>query len=86
MQIAANKTHKPVEYLGLSFTKPLSNFKIHNFDYIATLYNQYDKHGTLPFPGCLTEQPNKVIEAFNVIKALILEESERQQKQQKQKR
>lgn len=47
-------------------------------------YQMYQK-GVLPFPGALTEQPNKVIEMFRVIDSHVAEKTERQIKQMNQK-
>lgn len=85
MKAAQKQKFNPQTTLGLTFTKPFSEFHFDGFDFVAGLYNQFDSHGTLPFAGPLTDQPNKIIEAFNVIKALTIEaENKAQAKQQKQ--
>lgn len=64
--------------LNVSFhTK--NNFKYPYFSYIITLFNQY-KAGMLPFPGCLTEQPAKIIEIFDVLSQLQYEYEEKSRK------
>lgn len=80
MQSASSKQKRSVETLGFIFTKPLTHFKLDNFDYLASLFNNYDKYGNLPFQGPITENPAKVIEIFNIIKALL---SEKQSKEEK---
>lgn len=40
-------------------------------------YQMYQK-GVLPFPGALTEQPNKVVELFRVIDSHVSEKTEKQ--------
>lgn len=76
----------PIKSLGLLFTKPLRNFPCDEFDYYTLLYGQYDKHGTLPFPGSLAEQPAAVIEIFNVLKALVNEAEEKERKNQERRK
>lgn len=49
------------------------------FGYIYTLYNQY-KQGVLPFPGSMSEQPAKIIEIFDVLQQLELEQEEKTRK------
>jgi hypothetical protein len=56
-----------------------NNFKYPYFSYVLNLYSQYKK-GSLPFPGSVSEQPAKIIEIFNVLEQLELEQQEKQRK------
>jgi hypothetical protein len=40
------------------------------FGHIWTLSDSFEKHGVLPFPGSLTQQPALIIEAFDVLRGL----------------
>lgn len=81
--VRAQAKFNPVTTLNLTFSKPFKEFEFDQFGFVATLFNQFDKHGTLPYSGSLTEQPNKIIEAFNVIKALNAEQEAKEQAKQK---
>lgn len=70
----------PVKTLNMTFTKAFRNFPCEGFDYLTTLFGQYDRHGVLPFAGSLSEQPAKIIEVFNVLKALSFEAQAKEQK------
>lgn len=72
-------------FLGLRFTESLKKFPCYYFDFYMTLFNQFEQHGTLPFPGSLADQPNLILEIFNVLRRLNNEEQAKQAKaQQKQ--
>jgi hypothetical protein len=59
----------PVTSLGLTFRKPLSNFKSDVLSYSLTLFENYER-GALPFPGSVSEQPAQIMEIFGVLQAL----------------
>ena len=58
--------------LNLHF-KTLGRWKYDKFDFVYTLFNQYDKNGVMPFPGSLSEQPAKIMEIFNILVQLTSE-------------
>lgn len=70
----------PIQSLGLRFSSPLDEISYPLMDYILVLFSQYDQHGTLPFPGSLSDQPAKVIEIFNVLQSLKLEQETKARK------
>lgn len=75
----AMKKSNAVTTLGIDFTRPMHELKEPNFEFIASIYTQWDRFGTLPFSGALTEQPNQIIEALFLLQALKHEQMERQQ-------
>lgn len=75
----------PVTSLGVKFTQPLRNYPCLNFDFYMTLWSQYENHGTLPFMGCLVDQPAFVIDVLNTLKALVNESREKERKRQEKK-
>lgn len=54
-----------------------NNLKYDYFTYVLNLYNQY-KRGCLPFSGPVSQQPAKIIEIFNVLEQLELEQQDKQ--------
>jgi hypothetical protein len=73
-------TFNPVETCGLLFTRPLDSITFSPMEYALGLFLQFDRHGTLPFPGSLTDQPSKIIEIFNVLQSLRLEQESKARK------
>lgn len=71
------------EFLNLRFYKSLSNYPDYYYDFKLNLYLAYENHNILPFSGCYSDQPNKIIETFNVIKALINEKQDKDNKKKK---
>lgn len=75
--------------LNLDFGKPLAEFPCYEFEFYMNLYLANRDHGTLPFEGCLADQPNFIIEVFNIIKSVSFEiqdkERKKQEKQNKRK-
>lgn len=63
----------PKKVLNVIFSKPLKHFTS-EYAFLFLIYGQYRKHGTLPFKGSLSEQPNRIMEAFSVLEALIQEQ------------
>jgi hypothetical protein len=80
--VRAQQKFNPVTTLGITFSRPFSDYKFDQFGFVATLFNQFDQHGTLPYAGSLTDQPNKIIEVFNVIRALNTEQQDKIQAKQ----
>lgn len=74
-----------VRSLNIKFTRPIEEFKYSQFGYVLTLYRAYKEHGTLPFPGSISEQPAQFIEILNTIEAVELEFREKELEQQKNK-
>lgn len=70
---------------GNSFKSLNVSFHVKNklkypyFSYVITLFNQY-KNGVLPFNGCVSEQPAKIIEIFEVLQQLEYEHQEKTRK------
>lgn len=48
-----------------------------DFFYLHNLYRQFSKNGVMPFNGCMTDQPSKIMECFDIFSSL---ESESEQK------
>lgn len=80
--VRAQAVFNPVKTLNMTFSRPFKEFEFDQFSFVATLFNQFDKHGALPYSGALTDQPNKIIESFNVIRALNQEQEAKQQAKQ----
>lgn len=55
------------------------------FDYLLTMYNQYNKHGHLPFEGSLTNQPAKIVEYFELFNQLDMERQDKIRKEEERK-
>ena len=88
-QIETMKLHHkatPTTSVGLRFTRSLRDFPCQNFGFYSTTFAQYDSHGTLPFEGSLSDQPNFIIEVFNTLKNLVLESQIQAQKAQEKRR
>jgi hypothetical protein len=56
------------------------------FSYFYTLYRQYSKNGVMPFAGCMSDQPAKVIDIFEVFEQLEGEVETKQLKEINKKR
>lgn len=85
----------PIEIISLNvhFKKGVDSFNVDYFNFVIAAFDIYDKHGVLPYPGSLSEQPNKIIEIFNVLSSLkqerdqrTLEDQQREQKRSERKR
>ena len=72
---------KTSEFISLDvhFKCDLSRFDVDYFNYAMVSFDVYDRHGVLPYNGSLSDQPNKIIEIFNVLGSL---KNEREKKQQ----
>lgn len=74
--------------LDVHFKRGIDNISIEYFNYVVTLFDLYHKHGVLPYPGSLSEQPAKIIEIFTVLEQLYLEREQKhlEEQQREQKR
>jgi len=79
----ANETRHHINY-ELKFKRCIGNFFDYGAVHMLTLYNKYEK-GMLPFNGCLSDQPNKIIEVFNIIESYKSERMIQEQNKQKQR-
>jgi hypothetical protein len=88
--LEASVKTKIVEHkiLNLKFTRDLIEFSknVYNFEYLMTLYSSFKQHGTLPYQGSLSDQPNKIIEVFNVIGSVVTELQIQEQKKMEKKK
>lgn len=75
----AKKINK-LEFLNLRFNKNLTEYPNYFHNYNIQLFSAYESKNILPFSGCLSDQPNKVIEVFNVLRALVNEKNEKDKK------
>jgi hypothetical protein len=68
-EIRSDVIHQITDINGrINFKTCIGNYFSHGALHIIGLYNYFEK-GFLPYPGTIQEQPNKIIEAFNVIEA-----------------
>lgn len=72
-----NRKVPEVKSLNVEFKVDLKDLEFPNFGYYYSLYNKYDNHGVLPFPGAHNEQPAKIMDIFDVLSAIDLEEQKR---------
>jgi hypothetical protein len=60
------------------------------YDFYSTAYYNYMKHGLLPYPGALVDQPAKIIEVLQIFEMLSHEKEKQQiaeiEKKRKNKR
>lgn len=70
---------------NLHFKGTLDQWDHPHFGYYITLFDQYYKHGTLPFPGAHADQPAKIMEIFDLLTQLTAERDEKNRKEQEQK-
>jgi hypothetical protein len=56
--------------LNFRFTKELKEYVHPNFGFLYTLYCAWDTHHTLPFRGSFTDQPNRMVDYFEVLDGL----------------
>lgn len=80
MNAALGTVENKNKIFNLVFTNDLDSYTVYNFDYLITLYFAYNDHHNLPFPGSVSEQPNKIIEVFNLFKSVIHEVNEQERK------
>ena len=79
------RTKELYEIDGYSYNTCVCNFQHPDMNYYLTLFYDYDKHGSLPFKGSLSEQPNYIMEVFNLIRILKLDKAE-EDRQREEKR
>lgn len=70
------RSNTDVRSCGVRFTTHLSRFKYPLFGYVSACFQNYER-GLLPYPGSVSEQPNKIIEIFNVLSTVRLEHEKR---------
>lgn len=66
-----------ISSLNIQFTAPIESFDYPLFGYIYTSY-RYTEKGVLPFPGSLSDQPAQIMEIFNTLESLELENQQRE--------
>jgi hypothetical protein len=68
----AHQSKSPKELIScnLHLKGSLEQWDYPIFGFIITLFNQYNKFGSLPFKGRLTDQPAKIIEIFDLLSQL----------------
>ena len=54
---------------GIEYTTCLCNHNNSLINLYMTFYDLYEKFGVMPFEGPIADQPNKIIEVFNIIQA-----------------
>lgn len=64
---------------SIKFKNCIGNYFSYEVVALWEMQRQFEK-GVMPYPGSLSEQPNKVIEAFNVIGAYRADRTERDRK------
>lgn len=70
-------------HLEILFERDLGEFDFPGFEYVLSLYFPWKRHGTLPYPGAVACQPNKIMQCFQVLQVLEMEEAEREMKKKK---
>ena len=68
--------------LNVEYPSSLRN-EYPGFGFLYNLYRQYSDNGTMPYPGCLTEQPAKIIEYFDIFDCLKAEAEKEQMRKMK---
>lgn len=66
-----------VRSLDVEF-KTNEQFNFDGFGYYYGLYRQFKENGVLPFEGCLTEQPAKIMDIFDTFERLQYEKEAQQ--------
>lgn len=80
--LAHVKKQKKTILESLNFRFSETGIKYDNFNFIMTTYSAFKQCGVLPFQGCFTEQPSKIIEIFNLLDALVDEAQQKAAKEQ----
>lgn len=93
MKAAMGKLPSEIISLDVHFKTDIDDVTFDNFNYVVTMYDAFHRHGVLPYSGSLSEQPNKIIEIFNVLDALraeretkLMEEQKREQSKKRKKK
>lgn len=71
--------------MGIKFKRHLSQFRYPLMSYVLTLFEGYER-GVLPYQGSLADQPFKIIEIFNLLTHLKLEQEGRRLREQEKQR
>lgn len=66
----------------IHFKSGLRQWEYPYFNYLMTLFDQYYKHGTLPYRGSHNEQPAQVIELFEIMEQLSQERDQKLRREQ----
>jgi hypothetical protein len=88
MKSSMAKLPSEIISLNIHFKCNLDRFNVSYFEFVIVAFEAYNKNGVLPYPGSLSDQPNKIIEIFNVLDSLKLEREQRafeQQQKEQQK-
>ena len=99
-KIFQNRTEAEIKYLrksmgalaqsscGMQFDKDYKEYPEYNhFNFVMMASHVYNKSGTLPFPGSLSEQPAQMMEVLEVLFELDAErEADAQRKAEKEQR
>lgn len=75
-QIAEKTKAIQIRSLNVKLSGDLSRYHYPYMEFIITAYHQFEV-GTLPFEGCLADQPAQIIEIFNVLEQLKFEAQKR---------
>lgn len=76
-QVKDKVNHESYTSGGLKIVGDLERFEYPAFNYAMTLYDQYDRNGILPFEGVHSDQPAQVLEVFDLLQSLKLEQEEK---------
>lgn len=63
--------------LNVKYRNCLEKCNLFGMEYFLLLHDSFDRHGTLPYPGSLSEQPAKIMEILDIISAVKNEEEKR---------
>lgn len=74
----------PYQIENIQFNSCIGNFSSYDAQYIIDMYMAYDK-GMIPFPGSISEQPAKLLEAFDMIKSFRQRKEAEEQASKKSK-
>jgi hypothetical protein len=62
---------------NLQFTSDIKKFKHPDFNFIYSIFDAWDQHNTLPFSGGFADQPNKIIDYFQLLAGLKQESEQK---------
>jgi len=61
----------------MEFTQEYKDYpEYYHFNFAMTTYHAFNKSGTLPFPGSVSEQPGQIMDIFDTIFELDMEREE----------
>ncbi len=79
------KGSNKIQSLNVVFKDQIENYMYPEFGYVYTLFKQYSENGVLPFTGPLADQPAQIIQVFNTLDGMELEQKEKAQKEANKK-